>query len=504
MALQIIKHIKDLDPPGRFLKRDGRGQGSRGLNGPWDELTEREAIKKTCQALRDCNRQDRQGYAKGVAAPGDVIKVVQEVSHIPAKERAAAAAHAIATEATTNALNAISVAATSNSSAVPRASDTGNDAASSVSTSSNKRLREEANSLGDVIESSSNGGGGNFSSPSSSYYSAQQYHQADPRFGPGSAGASSVMATSNYHMAAPQSGLHYQPQHNPYSTLQQQAHHHHHHHHQPSQFPVNIAPYGNVPPQHPGFPSPAPNAGPSYYPTASTNASDYLMPMAAAQAPTPYQDVLLSAMASSSSAAGNVNHSHQQHLHNNNFYQNADPYSNNNNLLPNSSMINQDHQVIKKQRTDDTDPSTGPSEQSPVNATNIGSIKEEGEDIQNEENGGKNEGGNGSAQNDASAPAPTLSNDGDENENDVGEIEIEPEQGSHHNGADTSELFDDVDARNIVNGNGENVSRSVDEGGNNVGGNSNNNSEVSSWVAGPNNPSSLENTDQFHDALSGF
>jgi hypothetical protein len=35
-------------------------------------LSEREAIKKTTQALRDCNRQDREGYADGVAVPTDV------------------------------------------------------------------------------------------------------------------------------------------------------------------------------------------------------------------------------------------------------------------------------------------------------------------------------------------------------------------------------------------------------------------------------------------------
>jgi hypothetical protein len=72
VAEEIIHHIYGLDPPGRFLKRDGRGRSSRGLQGPWQVLSEREAIKKTTQALRDCNRQDREGYADGVAVPTDV------------------------------------------------------------------------------------------------------------------------------------------------------------------------------------------------------------------------------------------------------------------------------------------------------------------------------------------------------------------------------------------------------------------------------------------------
>jgi hypothetical protein len=58
--------------PGRFLKRTGRANNARGLQGPWEELTGREAIKKTCQALRDCNRLDRTGYAAAVAVPEDV------------------------------------------------------------------------------------------------------------------------------------------------------------------------------------------------------------------------------------------------------------------------------------------------------------------------------------------------------------------------------------------------------------------------------------------------
>lgn len=72
VAEDIIRHIKALDPPGRFLRRDGRCHSSRGLNGPWEELSDREAVKKTCQALRDCNRSDRTGYAAAVEPPDDV------------------------------------------------------------------------------------------------------------------------------------------------------------------------------------------------------------------------------------------------------------------------------------------------------------------------------------------------------------------------------------------------------------------------------------------------
>ena len=72
VAQEIIAHIRSLDPPGRFLKRSGRSNNYRGLEGPWEELTEQQMIKKTCQALRDCNRQDRTGYAATVTVPEDV------------------------------------------------------------------------------------------------------------------------------------------------------------------------------------------------------------------------------------------------------------------------------------------------------------------------------------------------------------------------------------------------------------------------------------------------
>ena len=73
IAEEIVGHIKSLNPPGRFLRRSGRSNRTvRGLDGPWEELSKDEAIKKTCQAQRDCNRQDRTGYAASVSVPDDV------------------------------------------------------------------------------------------------------------------------------------------------------------------------------------------------------------------------------------------------------------------------------------------------------------------------------------------------------------------------------------------------------------------------------------------------
>lgn len=100
LAEEIVAHIRNLDPPGRFLKRVGRSQSSRGLSGPWEELSHRECIKKACQALRDCNRQDRQGYAAAVRAPTDVAVNAEERARtgLSLKEYAAAAAAAAALE----------------------------------------------------------------------------------------------------------------------------------------------------------------------------------------------------------------------------------------------------------------------------------------------------------------------------------------------------------------------------------------------------------------------
>eukprot|EP00531_Pseudo-nitzschia_arenysensis_P010764 CAMPEP_0116147164 /NCGR_PEP_ID=MMETSP0329-20121206/17600_1 /TAXON_ID=697910 /ORGANISM="Pseudo-nitzschia arenysensis, Strain B593" /LENGTH=409 /DNA_ID=CAMNT_0003643057 /DNA_START=532 /DNA_END=1761 /DNA_ORIENTATION=- len=71
LACRIIDHIQKLSPPGRFLKKHGN-------DGPWVKLTRQEVEKKTKQALRDCNRADREGYAKQVQAPQDVEKAGRE------------------------------------------------------------------------------------------------------------------------------------------------------------------------------------------------------------------------------------------------------------------------------------------------------------------------------------------------------------------------------------------------------------------------------------------
>lgn len=99
VAEEIIKHIKQLNPPGRFLKKDTRVPQIKGLGGVWIELNDRECLRKTCQALRDCNRTDRQGYASGVTMPEDVLQEYNQraQSGLSGKQQAAAAAAASAT-----------------------------------------------------------------------------------------------------------------------------------------------------------------------------------------------------------------------------------------------------------------------------------------------------------------------------------------------------------------------------------------------------------------------
>lgn len=104
VAEEIVAHIKALDPPGRFLRRPGRSKNSRGLEGPWEELTQQEVIKKACQALRDCNRADRSGYAATVEIPQDVLASADErtrsgLTNKQYAEQAAAAAAKLEHEA---------------------------------------------------------------------------------------------------------------------------------------------------------------------------------------------------------------------------------------------------------------------------------------------------------------------------------------------------------------------------------------------------------------------
>ena len=96
VAENIIKHIRELDPPGRFLQRDGNCKKARGLTGPWEVINHDAVVKKACQGLRDCNRQDRKGYANGVQQPEDV-RVSHEKrkqSGLTSKQQATAAAGA--------------------------------------------------------------------------------------------------------------------------------------------------------------------------------------------------------------------------------------------------------------------------------------------------------------------------------------------------------------------------------------------------------------------------
>jgi len=91
LALEVVKHVQSLKPPGRFLKRSGRANSTRGLEGPWEALTQKEYVKKTCQALRDCNRNDRAGYGSTVTIPEDVKRTAEELSKsgLSLKEHAA-------------------------------------------------------------------------------------------------------------------------------------------------------------------------------------------------------------------------------------------------------------------------------------------------------------------------------------------------------------------------------------------------------------------------------
>lgn len=90
IAEEIVDHINNLDPPGRFLKRihedrKARSKSNRSLTGEWEELSKKEAIKKTCQALRDCNRRDRIGYSANVLMPGNLPPDVEEVRQMHAE-----------------------------------------------------------------------------------------------------------------------------------------------------------------------------------------------------------------------------------------------------------------------------------------------------------------------------------------------------------------------------------------------------------------------------------
>ena len=57
IAANIVRNIRCLNPPGRFLKEDQKG-------GPWYDIGDEKAIKKVCQALREAAPELRQNLQK--------------------------------------------------------------------------------------------------------------------------------------------------------------------------------------------------------------------------------------------------------------------------------------------------------------------------------------------------------------------------------------------------------------------------------------------------------
>lgn len=59
LASEIVNIIRNLHPPGRFLKRPVKLKGKplpRGLAGEWEELSDALAIHKACQIMRDISK----------------------------------------------------------------------------------------------------------------------------------------------------------------------------------------------------------------------------------------------------------------------------------------------------------------------------------------------------------------------------------------------------------------------------------------------------------------
>ena len=54
MAVIVINHIKNLNPPGRFLIDN--------VPGEWKEIPDSKAIVKTCQAFREHQTVIRKGF----------------------------------------------------------------------------------------------------------------------------------------------------------------------------------------------------------------------------------------------------------------------------------------------------------------------------------------------------------------------------------------------------------------------------------------------------------
>jgi hypothetical protein len=75
VALDIIAHIQKLNPPGRFLFWQER---TRGSEAKWAVLSPDKILDKTKNAVRDCNRSDRNNYAEGVNTPEDVLQSIEQ------------------------------------------------------------------------------------------------------------------------------------------------------------------------------------------------------------------------------------------------------------------------------------------------------------------------------------------------------------------------------------------------------------------------------------------
>jgi hypothetical protein len=70
LAMEMVTIIRNLDPPGRFLKK-AHSNGTAGaitnhvaagvvmMEGGWEEVTDEKAIHKACQVMRDMDRTDR-------------------------------------------------------------------------------------------------------------------------------------------------------------------------------------------------------------------------------------------------------------------------------------------------------------------------------------------------------------------------------------------------------------------------------------------------------------
>jgi len=361
VAIQIIQHIQNLDPPGRFLKREGKGGVSRGLEGPWEELTERDAVKKTCQALRDCNRQDRTGYAEGVAAPSDVKHVVEQVSKagLSVKERAVAAAAMIGPAA----MIGHGFSDSNSSSHSHSYSDLNREQVQvdAVHSSGTKRSRDEVDNdyYANVYPQSVSAHGPSASTATGATNNPAA--RASPIQSNASARSQSISAASRNHPYYSSSGNPAQPpsQYAPYYPNQGASSHYHPHpsHNQHYNPRAQSHSYGYHPPAQ-GSSYSAPNAGHYQHNQSQPPITDHSYP----------SDSMYGYGSQYHSGYGN--HPHNHHVDTSNHHD--------------VDASNQNYQAVeepwslKKQRTEDTDPSTGVSTSASSPSTNLDSSLEFG------------------------------------------------------------------------------------------------------------------------------